>query len=76
MTGTKINHIPYRGGGPALNDVMGASVKFSSANGSASIGQVQARRGRALAHTGKGRLGTLPDLPPVSDTVPGFEAYE
>jgi tripartite-type tricarboxylate transporter receptor subunit TctC len=31
---------------------------------------------KALAHTGKGRLGTLPDLPPVSDTIAGFEAYE
>ena len=31
---------------------------------------------KAIAHTGKGRLRTLPDLPPVSDTIPGFEAYE
>src|SRR4051794_9066128 len=76
MTGTKINHIPYRGGGPALNDVMGGQVKFFFSNGSASIGQVQGGAIKALAHTGKGRLGTLPDLPPVSDTVPGFEAYE
>jgi len=76
MTGTKINHIPYRGGGPALNDVMGGQVKFFFSNGSASIGQVQAGAVKAIAHTGKGRLGTLPDLPPVSDTIPGFEAYE
>jgi tripartite-type tricarboxylate transporter receptor subunit TctC len=76
MTGTKINHIPYRGGGPALNDVMGGQVKFFFSNGSASIGQVQGGAVKALAHTGKGRLGTLPDLPPVSDTIPGFEAYE
>ena len=76
MTGTKINHIPYRGGGPALNDVMGGQVKFFFSNGSASVGQVQAGAVKAIAHTGKGRLGTLPDLPPVSDTIPGFEAYE
>jgi tripartite-type tricarboxylate transporter receptor subunit TctC len=76
MTGTKINHIPYRGGGPALNDVIGGQVKFFFSNGSASIGQVQAGAVKAIAHTGKGRLGTLPDLPPVSDTIPGFEAYE
>ena len=76
MTGTKINHIPYRGGGPALNDVMGGQVKFFFSNGSASIGQVQGGAVKAIAHTGKGRLGTLPDLPPVSDTIPGFEAYE
>jgi tripartite-type tricarboxylate transporter receptor subunit TctC len=76
MTGTKINHIPYRGGGPALNDVMGGQVKFFFSNGSASVGQVQAGAVKAIAHTGKGRLRTLPDLPPVSDTIPGFEAYE
>ncbi|MEA2872897.1 MAG: hypothetical protein QOH67_2873 [Hyphomicrobiales bacterium] len=76
MTGTKINHIPYRGGGPALNDVIGGQVKFFFSNGSASIGQVQAGAVKAIAHTGKGRLRTLPDLPPVSDTIPGFEAYE
>src|ERR1051325_8399047 len=74
MTGTKINHIPYRGGGPAMNDVMGGQVKFFFSNGSASIGQVQAGALKAIAHTGKGRLGTLPDLPPVSDTIPGFLA--
>src|SRR3954463_9397353 len=76
MTGTKINHIPYRGGGPALNDGMGGQVKFFCSTGSASIGQVQAGAVKAIAHTGKGRLGTLPDLPPVSDTIPGYEAYE
>jgi len=76
MTGTKINHIPYRGGGPALNDLIGGQVKFFFSNGSASIGQVQAGAVKAIAHTGRGRLGTLPDLPPVSDTIPGFEAYE
>jgi len=75
-TGTRINHIPYRGGGPALNDVIGGQVKFFFSNGSASIGQVQAGAVKAIAHTGKGRLGTLPDLPAVADTIPGFEAYE
>ena len=76
MTGTKINHIPYRGGGPALNDVMGGQVKFFFSNGSASIGQVEAGAVKAIAHTGRGRLRTMPDLPPVSDTIPGYEAYE
>ena len=75
-TGTKINHIPYRGGGPALNDVISGQVKFFFSNGSASLGFVQAGLVKAIAHTGKGRLATLPDVPPVSDTLPGFEAYE
>jgi tripartite-type tricarboxylate transporter receptor subunit TctC len=76
MTGTKINHIPYRGGGPALNDVVGGQVKFFFSNGSASVGLVQSGKLKGIAHTGKGRLATLPDLPPVSDTIPGFEAFE
>jgi tripartite-type tricarboxylate transporter receptor subunit TctC len=76
VTGTKINHIPYRGGGPALNDVVGGQVKFFFSNGSASVGLVESGKVKAIAHTGKGRLGTLPNLPAVAETLPGFEAYE
>jgi tripartite-type tricarboxylate transporter receptor subunit TctC len=74
--GAKINHIPYRGGGLALNDVVGGQVKFFFSNGSSSIGLVQGGKVKAIAHTGNGRLGTLPDLPAVQDSIPGFEAYE
>jgi tripartite-type tricarboxylate transporter receptor subunit TctC len=76
VTGTKINHIPYRGGAPALNDVVSGQVKFFFSNGASSIGLVNGGQVKAIAHTGKGRLGTLPDLPAVSETLPGFEAYE
>jgi tripartite-type tricarboxylate transporter receptor subunit TctC len=75
-TGIKINHVPYRGGGLALTDVMSGQVKFFFSNGSASIGLIQGGKLKAIAHTGKGRLGSLPDIPPVSDALPGFEAYE
>jgi tripartite-type tricarboxylate transporter receptor subunit TctC len=71
-----INHIPYRGGGLALNDVVAGQVKYFFSNGSSSIGLVQGGKVRAIAHTGQGRLGTLPDLPAVEDTIPGFVAYE
>jgi tripartite-type tricarboxylate transporter receptor subunit TctC len=74
--GAKINHIPYRGGGLALNDVVGGQVKFFFSNGSSSIGLVTGGKLKAIAHTGKGRLGTLPDLPSVQETILGFEAYE
>jgi tripartite-type tricarboxylate transporter receptor subunit TctC len=76
MTKTQINHIPYRGGGPALNDVVGGQVKYFFSNGSSSVGLIQGGKVKAIAHTGKGRLGTLPDLPAVQDTIPGFEGYE
>ena len=76
MTGAKVNHVPYRGGGPALNDVMGGQVKLFFSNGSSVLGLIQGGKLRAIAHTGTGRLKSLPDVPPASDTLPGFEAYE
>ena len=74
--GAKINAIPYRGGGPALNDVVAGQVNYFFSNGSASVGLIQGGKVKAIAHTGKGRLGTLPNLAAVQDTLPGFEAYE
>src|ERR1700744_5551879 len=76
MTGVKVNHVPYRGGGPAVNDVIAGQVKFYFSNGSAVVGMIQGGQLKAIAHTGKGRLKSLPDIPPISDTLPGFEAYE
>ena len=76
MTGAKVNHIPYRGGGLALNDVIAGQVKFFFSNGSSVVGMIQGGQLKAIAHTGRGRLKSLPDIPPASDTLPGFEAYE
>src|SRR5262249_43118048 len=76
VTGIKINHVPYRGGGLALTDVMSGQVKFFFSNGSSVVGLINGGKVKAIAHTGKGRLPSLPDIPPVSDTLPGFEAYE
>jgi tripartite-type tricarboxylate transporter receptor subunit TctC len=75
-TGIKISHVPYRGGGLALTDVMSGQVQFFFANGSSVVGLIKGGTVKAIAHTGKGRLGSLPDIPPMSDTLPGFEAYE
>jgi tripartite-type tricarboxylate transporter receptor subunit TctC len=76
MTGVKVNHVPYRGGGLALNDVISGQVKFFFSNGSSVVGLIQGGQLKAIAHTGRGRLKSLPDVPPASDTLPGFEAYE
>jgi tripartite-type tricarboxylate transporter receptor subunit TctC len=76
MAKVPINHIPYRGGALALNDVISGQVKYFFSNGSASVGLVHGGQVKAIAHTGRGRLGTLPELPAVQDTIPGFEAYE
>ena len=75
-TGITINHVPYRGGGLAITDVMGGQVKFVFANASGAFGLIKGGKVKAIAHTGKGRLQSLPDIPPMSDTLPGFECYD
>ena len=70
MAKVPINHVPYRGGGPALNDIVGGQIKYYFSNGSASVGLIQGGKVKAIVHTGKGRLGTLPDLPAAQDTLP------
>ncbi len=72
----QLNHVPYRGGGLVLNDLIGGQIKFYFSNAAASIGHVQSGTLKCIAHTGKGRLATLPDVPAVAETLPGFEAYE
>jgi tripartite-type tricarboxylate transporter receptor subunit TctC len=74
--GIKTNHVPYRGGGLAVTDVMAGQVKFYFANGSAVVGLIKGGKLKAIAHTGKGRLASLPDIPAMSDTLPGFEGYD
>jgi tripartite-type tricarboxylate transporter receptor subunit TctC len=74
--GIQVNHVPYRGGGPATNDLLAGQVKYYFGNADTAIAFVTSGRLRALCHTGKGRLASLPDLPPLSDTLPGFETYE
>lgn len=75
-TGVKVNHVPYRGGGLALNDVMGGQVGFFFANGSSVVGLIKGGKIKAICHTSKGKLDSLPDVPSAVDTVPALEAYE
>jgi tripartite-type tricarboxylate transporter receptor subunit TctC len=76
MAGIQLNDIPYKGGGPALIDMIGGQVKFYFSNAAASSGYVKSGALKAIAHTGSGRLAEFPDLPPMSDTLRGFETYE
>ena len=74
MTGVDIIHVPYRGSGPALTDLLGGQVQVSFSPMSASIEHIRAGRLRALAVTAPARLEVLPDIPTVGESVPGYEA--
>jgi tripartite-type tricarboxylate transporter receptor subunit TctC len=76
MAGITLNHIPYKGGGPVMNDLIAGQVKYYFSNATASTGHVKAGTLKAIAHTGAGRLTAFPELPPVADTLPGYECYE
>ncbi|MCK8787057.1 tripartite tricarboxylate transporter substrate-binding protein [Roseomonas sp. NAR14] len=74
--GVPLNHIPYRGGAPAVNDLIAGQVQLYFGNVNVSAPFVRDGALRALAHTGRGRLASLPDVPPLSETLPDFETYE
>ena len=76
MTGVDIVHVPYRGGGPALTDLLGGQVQMMFATISSSIGYIRAGNLRVLAVTTAKRSDPLPDVPTVSETVAGFEAND
>jgi tripartite-type tricarboxylate transporter receptor subunit TctC len=74
MTGCQMLHVPYKGAGPALTDLMGGQVDVIFDNLPSSIGHIKSGKIRALAVTSAERDGSLPDVPTVAETVPGYEA--
>src|ERR1700682_1212079 len=68
-----LNAIPYKGGAPAINDLLGGQIPMSFNNGPQSIGQLQAGTVRALAVTTATRAPFVPDVPSMSETVPGYD---
>ncbi len=74
MTGVNMVHVPYRGAGPALVDLLADQVQVMFDNMPSSIGHIRAGRLRAIAVTTAVREKTLPDVPTVAETVPGYEA--
>jgi len=74
MTGCDMVHVPYRGAGPALVDLIGGQVHVLFDNLPSSIGHIRSGKLRALAVTSEGREPSLPGVPTVGETVPGYEA--
>jgi tripartite-type tricarboxylate transporter receptor subunit TctC len=74
MAGVKLVHVPYRGLGPAISDLLGGQVQAIFSTMPPAIAHVKAGRLRALAITSTTRSEALPDLPAIAEFLPGYEA--
>lgn len=68
-----LNAVPYKGGAPAINDLLGGQIPMSFNNGPESIPQLEAGTLRALAVTTASRASLLPNVPSMAETVPGYD---
>jgi tripartite-type tricarboxylate transporter receptor subunit TctC len=76
MTGIQMTHVPYRGTAPALNDLLGGQVQMVFCTIPSAIQYIKAGTLRAIAVTSASRLESMPEIPTVGDTVPGFESAQ
>jgi tripartite-type tricarboxylate transporter receptor subunit TctC len=74
MTGCNMLHVPYKGAGPALTDLIGGQVQVFFDNLPSSAPHIKGNSIRALAMTSAAREPSMPDVPTIGDTVPGYEA--
>ena len=75
QAGTKITHVPYKGGGPAIVDLLAGNIQLIFATAASSIGHIKAGKIRPLAVTTAKRSALVPDLPTIAEAgLPGFEA--
>ena len=68
-----LNAIPYKGGAPSINDLLGGQIPMSFNNGPESVGQLEAGTVRALAVTTASRASFLPNVPSMAEAVPGYD---
>src|SRR3954469_22934961 len=73
MAGVEVMHVPYKGAGPAMNDLLGGRVDMLFDNLSGSLPNVQAGTVKALAVTAAKRIPELPDVPAMAEILPGYE---
>jgi len=76
MTGTDLTHVPYRGAAPAVTDLLGGQIQVAFTEMATSLGHVKSGSLRALAVTTAARTEALPDVPTLSEFIPGFEASQ
>ena len=74
MAGIDMVHVPYKGGPPALNDIMGNQIQLFFADTAITPPLIAAGKIRALGVSSKTRVGVLPDVPAIAESLPGFEA--
>jgi len=74
MTGIEMSHVPYRGSGPLLNDIVGGHLPVTFVDFPPAVGVLQTGKIRPIGISTRSRLASFPAIPPVADTVPGFDA--
>ncbi len=74
LGGIKMQHVPYKGDAPSIVDLIGGSIQVALPTTVAGLPHVRSGKLRAIAVTGTKRLDSMPDLPTVAETLPGYEA--
>ncbi|KAG1435776.1 hypothetical protein G6F57_020966 [Rhizopus arrhizus] len=72
-TGLELTHVPYKGSAPAMQDLIAGQIQMAFENLPVALPYIQAGKLRAIGVTSTSRSPALPDIPPLADTLPGFE---